>query len=50
MNSHLKVTQSQLTDVLEISQHRFMLLELPKNEFLVRENQVCPYFCFIESG
>ncbi|MEN9335992.1 MAG: hypothetical protein RLZZ500_979 [Bacteroidota bacterium] len=50
MNSHLHPTQSQLSEVLALSQHRFTLLELPKNGFLVKEHQVCPYFCFIESG
>ena len=28
----------------------FKLIELKKNEFLVKENEVCPYFCYIESG
>jgi CRP-like cAMP-binding protein len=29
---------------------RFKVLTLKKNQLLVDENQVCPYFCFVESG
>jgi len=28
----------------------FQLIEIKKNEFLVREDEVCEYFCYIESG
>jgi CRP-like cAMP-binding protein len=28
----------------------FKVLNLKKNEFLVKENQICQYFCFIEIG
>lgn len=28
----------------------FTVLSLKKNQFLVHENEVCPYFCYIESG
>ncbi len=28
----------------------FALLELKKNQFLVKEDQICPYFCYLESG
>jgi CRP-like cAMP-binding protein len=30
--------------------HQFKELTLKKNQFLVHENQVCPYFCYVESG
>lgn len=30
--------------------HRFKELTLKRNQLLVEENQVCPYFCFVESG
>ncbi len=29
---------------------RFKVLTLKKNQLLVDENQVCPYFCYVESG
>lgn len=35
--------------LLEID-NRFKVLGLKKNQFLVHENQVCPYFCYVESG
>jgi CRP-like cAMP-binding protein len=28
----------------------FSLIELKKNKFLVKENTICSYFCFVESG
>jgi CRP-like cAMP-binding protein len=30
--------------------NRFKELTLKRNQLLVEENQVCPYFCFVESG
>jgi CRP-like cAMP-binding protein len=35
--------------LLEIA-NRFKVLTLKKNQLLVDENQVCPYFCYVESG
>jgi CRP-like cAMP-binding protein len=35
--------------LLEIA-NRFNVLTLKKNQLLVDENQVCPYFCYVESG
>jgi len=35
--------------LLEIA-NRFKVLTLKKNQLLVEENQVCPYFCYVESG
>ena len=32
------------------SKESFKLLELKKNDFLVKEGQICNYFCFVESG
>ncbi len=28
----------------------FSLLELKKNDYFVRENEICNYFCYVESG
>jgi CRP-like cAMP-binding protein len=35
--------------LLEIA-NRFKVLTLKKNQLLVEENQICPYFCYVESG
>ena len=37
---------SQLDEIVS----SFQVVELKKNQFLVGENQVCPYFCYVESG
>lgn len=39
-----------LIELLEKSKDSFTFLSLKKNEFLVREGEVCPYFCYVESG
>lgn len=36
--------------LLEKSKDSFTLLQLKKNEFFVKEGEVCHYFCYIESG
>jgi len=32
------------------SKNEFTPLHLKKNDFFVREGEICPYFCYIESG
>ena len=45
----LMVGDDALRDLILQSNTVFKLIELKKNEFLVKENEVCPYFCYIES-
>ncbi len=42
-DKHLEQSLSEIVN-------RFKILTLKKNQILVEENQVCPYFCYIESG
>lgn len=37
-------------ELLEKSKDSFRFLSLKKNEFFVREGEVCQYFCYVESG
>jgi len=46
----LMVGDDALRDLIVQSKNAFKLIELKKNEFLVKENEVCAYFCYIESG
>jgi CRP-like cAMP-binding protein len=39
-----------LPELIVQSKDAFSLLELKKNEFLVKEGEICPYFCYVESG
>lgn len=39
-------SESELDEIVD----RFSVVALKKNQLLVAENQVCPYFCFVESG
>jgi len=43
------IATSSEKDTAEIL-HSFTELRLKKNSYLVRKNEICPYFCFIESG
>ncbi len=36
--------------LMEEALHYFSLLELRKNEYFVKENEICTYFCYVESG
>lgn len=45
-NDFDKHLETQLSEIA----NRFKVLTLKKNQLLVAENQVCPYFCFVESG
>ncbi len=38
--------ETQLSEIAQL----FKILTLKKNQLLVDENQVCPYFCYVESG
>lgn len=46
----LMVGDVALQDLIIQSKNAFKPIELKKNAFLVKENEVCPYFCYIESG
>ncbi len=42
-DSHLEQSLSEIAN-------RFKVVHLKKNQFLVDENQICPHFCYVESG
>jgi len=46
INDFDKHSEQQFSEIA----HRFKELTLKKNQLLVDENQICPYFCFVESG
>lgn len=41
---------SSFIELLEKSKNSFSFLTLKKNEFFVKEGEICPYFCYVESG
>lgn len=47
--SALAETSTQSEALLEV-ENSFGHLELKKNDFLVHQNEICPYFCYLESG
>ena len=44
------VSDNSINEAAINSKEAFKLLELQKNDFLVKEGQICNYFCFVESG
>jgi CRP-like cAMP-binding protein len=43
--------KEQLIDELIVKAiEKFQILNLKKNEFYVKENEICQHFCFVESG
>ncbi|MEL6811437.1 MAG: Crp/Fnr family transcriptional regulator [Bacteroidota bacterium] len=44
------INDNSLQNYFESVLDSFFLLKLSKNEFLVEEGKVCPYFCFVQSG
>ena len=46
----LMISNNDLTALMLEAKAAFKLMELKKNTFLVEQNDVCPYFCFVESG
>jgi CRP-like cAMP-binding protein len=46
INDSDKHSEQQFSEIA----HRFKELTLKRNQLLVEENQVCPYFCFVDSG
>ncbi len=49
-NIQLLIRDPSLDNLIDQSMDAFELLDLKKNEFLVKEGEVCPYFCYVESG
>lgn len=47
---HLLVGNASWGNLIDEAKAAFRLLDLRKNEFLVREGEICPYFCYVESG
>lgn len=50
INQFIDKKDKQMQSQIEIALESFLPLLLKKNEFLVRENEICTHFCYIESG
>ncbi|WNM19549.1 Crp/Fnr family transcriptional regulator [Flavobacterium capsici] len=50
INQFIDKKDKQMKSQIEIALESFLPLLLKKNEFLVRENEICTHFCYIESG
>lgn len=46
----LIINDASLNEFIVDLETSFTLLELKKNNFLVTQNAICSYFCFVESG
>ncbi|WP_462224187.1 Crp/Fnr family transcriptional regulator [Flavobacterium sp.] len=48
--SFLDSNSESMTELMEKAIAAFSVLELKKNDYFVKENEVCHYFCYVESG
>ncbi|MBN8641029.1 MAG: Crp/Fnr family transcriptional regulator [Flavobacteriales bacterium] len=48
--SFLDSNSDSLYPLMEKAIASFSVLELKKNDYFVKENEVCTYFCYVESG
>jgi len=48
--SFIDSDNDSLRKLMEKALNSFSLLELKKNDYFVRENEICKYFCYVESG
>ena len=46
----IDVNDQSMMDLIVNAREKFKVLHLKKNEFFVKENEICQHFCFIESG
>lgn len=50
IETFINSSDAGLKELVLQSKNAFTLLHLKKNAFFVREGEICPYFCYIESG
>ena len=50
IETFINSSETELEELVLQSKNAFTYLELKKNDFFVREGEICPYFCYIESG
>lgn len=46
----IDVKDDSMKELIVKARETFQILHLKKNEFFVKENEVCQHFCFVESG
>ena len=46
----IDVNEESMKELIVKARETFQILHLKKNEFFVKENEVCQHFCFVESG
>ena len=44
------VNEQSMEELLVKARASFQVLHLKKNDFFVKENEICEHFCFVESG
>jgi CRP-like cAMP-binding protein len=46
----IDMNDRSIVELIVKARASFQVLQLKKNEFFVKENEICHYFCFVESG
>ena len=50
LSQFIDVKEQSVVELIVKARATFQFLQLKKNEFFVKENEVCQHFCFVESG
>lgn len=50
LSQFIAVNDKPMHDLILKAKENFQILTLKKNDFFVKEGQICTYFCFVESG
>ena len=46
----IDMNEQSMLDLILKAREKFQVLDLKKNDYFVKENEVCQHFCFVESG
>jgi CRP-like cAMP-binding protein len=50
LSQFIDIKEDSMQELIVKAREKFKVLLLKKNEFFVKENEICQHFCFVESG
>jgi CRP-like cAMP-binding protein len=50
LSQFIDINEDSMQELIVKAREKFKVLLLKKNEFFVKENEICQHFCFVESG
>ncbi len=50
LSQFIDANDNLMLSLIQKAQNKFVIKSLKKNDFFVKEGEICTYFCFVESG